>query len=62
MKVDLKIPTEYTRVGHYREQAVMKIRKAAQERAAAEDDMKTADELMRRAGGEPAKLIRDVAD
>jgi len=57
-----KVAAEFATVNDRYEDAVIKMRKAAQASASAEQQMKQADECRRRARGDMSALLRDIAD
>jgi hypothetical protein len=57
-----KVDCKYATVSDLVDDATIKLRKAAQSSAAAEAQMKVADEARRRAGGQMNMFLRDVAD
>jgi hypothetical protein len=57
-----KISYKFASVRDLRESATIKLRKAAQSSAAAELEMKAADEALRRAGGNEKAFLHDVMD
>jgi hypothetical protein len=57
-----KVDSQFGTVSDLRDDATIKLRKAAQSSAAAEIEMKAADEALRRAGGKLTTLLRELAD
>ena len=57
-----KVATNYATVNDMHEDALIKMRKAAQASAAAENKMKLADEARKRAKGRMNVFLRDIVD
>jgi hypothetical protein len=57
-----KVHQKYATVNDYREDALIKMRKAAQSSAAAEKQMQAVDEALRRAKGKGSTPLQDIAD
>lgn len=57
-----KVHQKYATANDYREDALIKMRKAAQSSAAAERQMRAVDEAFRRAKGKGNTPLRDIAD
>lgn len=57
-----KVSQRYATIQDYFSDGMIKLRKAAQSSARAEQQMRNADEALRRAGGKPTAFLVDVAD
>ena len=57
-----KVHQKYATANDYREDALIKMRKAAQSSAAAERQMRAVDEVFRRAKGKGNTPLQDIAD
>jgi hypothetical protein len=57
-----KVDQKFATVQDFRDDAMLKMRKAAQSAAVAEQEMKAADEAWRRAHGDASVLLREIAD